>query len=603
MKKSLAFLVLSTLMCDIMKAQCPSISGPSVVSLTCSIGPTLVTLTSNYSTNITSRWIGPFGEPIASVGTATSVANIGSSGTYTVEFKDNSSNCVVNHTLQVGGLGFSTIGLTASPSFTQMCTNSLFGIQCTTVITSPVQNVPVNYTWMPGSVTSTPTTFTTNPNLSPMSNICGNWQFFVKDLTNNCLSSMTVNVTCGTFTPSPISIAASAATLCLGSSVTYTASGVNTYTWSNGPTTATMNAIPTTTTTYGVSGTDPNGCISTTSIGISPNPNCALVWPGDANSDGVVNNLDPFEIGLAMNATGPARQNITNAWNAWYCSAWTGSVSTGKNKCHADCNGDGVINNTDNGAITVNFGSTHAFKNSNATSLNADINIVPTQSVGYINEWNTADIFLGNTTSTFAQLYGVAYEIQFDSTFVENSSSMFFNQSFLNDQSQNILFDKLVYADQKNYICNVRINGQNVSGNGKIGEITYKVKASTPENSVLNLNLLNVVIIDNTGARTILSGGSTTLNLIANPIGVNEIAELERSISVYPNPAKDILNINSQMNNTVDYIITDILGKKIESGSFDQKISINTSSFENGTYILKLKNGSNSVHKRLIISK
>lgn len=600
MKKSLCFLVLFALANNISKAQCPIISGPTVTALSCTLTPNnLITLTANYSANITSRWIGQSGEPIASVGSATTTANLGNPGQYIIEFKDNSSNCTVNHTLQVNApVGVSVFFPTSPNSFSQTCSNSLGSIQITSIITSPVPNVPVNYAMCPTSVTPV---YSANPNLNNIT--CGDYHIFVKDLTNNCVSSTTISIACSTVVPAGISIAASAATVCLGSSVTYTASGVNTYTWSNGPTTATMNTIPTTTTTYGVSGTDPNGCISTTSIGISPNPNCAMVWPGDANSDGVVDNLDPFEIGLAMNATGSARQSITNAFNAWYCSAWTGSVSTAKNKCHADCNGDGVINNTDNGAITINFGFTHAFKNSNSSSSNADINIVPTQSVGYINEWNTAEIFLGNTMSIFAQLYGVAYEIQFDSAFVENGSNISFNQSFLNNQNQNITFNKLVFEDQKHYICNVRTDAQNVNGNGKIGEITYKVKASTPENSILILNLLNVVIIDNTGARTTLTGGSTTLNLIANPIGINELSILEKAISIYPNPTQNVVMINSLLNADINYSIIDVLGKTLITDSFKGQTSLDLSDLDGGTYIVKLSTGKTTLYKRVVLSK
>ncbi len=62
-------------------------------------------------------------------------------------------------------------------------------------------------------------------------------------------------------------------TICLGNSTSLTASGANTYTWSNGPNTSSVSLSPTVTTTYSVSGTNLNGCSSTKTVGIIVNIN------------------------------------------------------------------------------------------------------------------------------------------------------------------------------------------------------------------------------------------------------------------------------------------------------------------------------------------
>lgn len=62
--------------------------------------------------------------------------------------------------------------------------------------------------------------------------------------------------------PNPI-ITAPTGTTCMGSAVTLTATGANTYTWSTGSLTDTLSIIPTSTfTSYWVAGTDVNGCTS-----------------------------------------------------------------------------------------------------------------------------------------------------------------------------------------------------------------------------------------------------------------------------------------------------------------------------------------------------
>ncbi len=58
----------------------------------------------------------------------------------------------------------------------------------------------------------------------------------------------------------------SSSTLCLGNSATLTASGLLTYTWNTGATTANIVVSPTTTTNYTVSGGDGNGCLTTNTL-------------------------------------------------------------------------------------------------------------------------------------------------------------------------------------------------------------------------------------------------------------------------------------------------------------------------------------------------
>jgi hypothetical protein len=85
-----------------------------------------------------------------------------------------------------------------------------------------------------------------------------------------CVNSNTVEVVVNTFTPS----ISSPTTVCLGSAITLTAGGGNSYVWinNNAPFSA-ITVTPSVNTTYTVNGTDANGCKGSASVPVFINPN------------------------------------------------------------------------------------------------------------------------------------------------------------------------------------------------------------------------------------------------------------------------------------------------------------------------------------------
>jgi len=70
------------------------------------------------------------------------------------------------------------------------------------------------------------------------------------------------------------------------------------------------------------------------------------VWPGDINSDGVVDPIDLLHWGVMHGSSGPARNGRVN-WGPQIAEPWTATTGDGVPFQHGDANGDGTIDSLD----------------------------------------------------------------------------------------------------------------------------------------------------------------------------------------------------------------------------------------------------------------
>ncbi|MTB50451.1 hypothetical protein [Lewinella sp. W8] len=82
------------------------------------------------------------------------------------------------------------------------------------------------------------------------------------------------------------------------------------------------------------------------------------IWPGDVNNNGRVGAVDLLYWGIANGSTGPARSTQSTDWMAQPGgAAWSQSFPNGINYAFADCDGNGVVDETDfDDAIENNYG-------------------------------------------------------------------------------------------------------------------------------------------------------------------------------------------------------------------------------------------------------
>ena len=379
----------------------------------------------------------------------------------------------------------------------------------------------------------------------------------------------------------PISAVSSSSVICNGTSVVFTANGASNYIWNTGTTSYSTTVSPNTTITYSVIGT--NACETTSAVvTIAVDPTCQDVWPGDANSDGIADNLDVLELGLHYTQTGPPRASTSNTWQSYFANNWTGTITNGKNLNHSDCNGDGTINDNDTLAIYNNYGLTHAFKPVQTNTVNPQLSIVPDQSAVTKGSWGTSSIYLGDATTNINNINGLAFTIDFDNTLIEtNSIYIDYQNSFL-DSGQNLKFRKLDFANSKLFTATTHTLNNNVSGNGKIATLYYQIKSTLTSDQVLSLGISQANQSDAAGVIAPLTSGTATLMALGTSVGLQELNN--NIVSISPNPTNGSLTINSK---------TEL--QKIEVISITGQVLINETP-TNVSHILHLQNFANGIY-------
>jgi hypothetical protein len=124
------------------------------------------------------------------------------------------------------------------------------------------------------------------------------------------------------------------------------------------------------------------------------------------------------------------------------------------------------------------------------------------------------------------------------------------------------------------------------------GLARYEVMANVPTNDSSAFQAFGIcpiqAIIDTSSSDSLDSG-------------VVSVELLEENIEIYPNPAKDVLNINSAFA-IKEVEIYDALNRLVEKQkSNDKNIQLNLNNLSKGSYIVNIKTAKGSVKKKLIV--
>ena len=158
-----------------------------------------------------------------------------------------------------------------------------------------------------------------------------------------------------------------------------------------------------------------------------------VVWPGDVNNNGIVNEVDLLFLGYAFGETGNPRDSIHTTWEGQAILAtWAGNFPNGLNFAYADCNGDGIVDEEDAAVIEDNLNQIHddvplipdeilkATQGQDPTFnlLSGDLTFVPGQTI-------ELTIGLGDETFSIEELLGLSFTVKTDPRLIKEEQTKF----------------------------------------------------------------------------------------------------------------------------------------------------------------------------------
>lgn len=291
------------------------------------------------------------------------------------------------------------------------------------------------------------------------------------------------------------------------------------------------------------------------------------VWPGDANGDFTVNIYDPLAIAIASGQTGPTRPGANFAWTAQPCTNWSSVfVTNNTNMKHADCNGDGTVNNSDLAAVAANYNKSHPKGGRSKPTGNYDLYLDMTGILLSPGKKVSAPIVLGNTVQNLTDVYGIGGRILMDGLQLSSNPTVDNTTGWLINSGNAVNFIQDINPSAFDWVL-ARTDQQNVSGNGEIGKLEFTVPLSATLGTDVKFSFEDIVLINKDGLPNYDIKPLETQSEILHPEGINDINSSLLSASIVPNPTHTTSNLVIVLGQPADLnvVISDLTGKIIWS--------------------------------------
>ena len=275
--------------------------------------------------------------------------------------------------------------------------------------------------------------------------------------------------------------------------------------------------------------TDPTACnynpIATCDDG-NCQENCeTLVYPGDLNHDGIVDNQDVALSGLYLNNYGIARaqehQNID--WYPHPSQDWGFENNQNVDLKHHDCNGDGLLDLEDQQAITLNMDSIWGIEESEDAPEQSDYLVLLQPIDQVIDGYLIMNVVLERRANADLEVQAGYFTIDYSE--IEGNISFatlaFFDENWLGERDVNVWYERIEFPQQKKIdVGFTKIDNLSSNGSGVIAQLilnfdTNVAKRGESSNVSYQFSISDVGIHNNNSQFTLVE--NQQLNVIVNP--------------------------------------------------------------------------------------
>jgi hypothetical protein len=328
------------------------------------------------------------------------------------------------------------------------------------------------------------------------------------------------------------------------------------------------------------------------------------IWPGDANDDKAVDMYDPLAVAIAFNYTGSKRLSTSTAWTEQYCTKWNTTFINGVNCNHADCNGNGKIDQYDLYAISANYRPANTYTPTTQNpvadepSLYFDLSnltFTPGSTV-------TIPLKLYNDGAPLQNVYGIASNITINGLTLADPVRLSYENSWLVSTPDTLSFTKTRNNNTVDWAL-ARTDHNNTSGQGVIANITFTIPNDAANDQPVFFSLSGTRLIDKDG--NILTGYNVLSDTAhINTASVPNAAGNYREPVIVPNPSA----INAKLvfafpsTGILHMNICDIMGKTISTHEIEYTSGQHSFALpvtEPGVYFINLRDDTRSYRKSI----
>lgn len=343
-------------------------------------------------------------------------------------------------------------------------------------------------------------------------------------------------------------------------------------------------------------------------------PAQTFVWPGDANNNGIVSHVDVLYIGLGYSFNGPIRQGASLNWGPQQAaSLWSQSFSGGVNYVHADCDGNGLINEQDILAIDTNYRNL-VTPNGGTDSTTIGTNSSPSLEVKFSTDTLPVSgqtvvqtsLNLGDSANVVDSLYGIAFSLTYDPTIVDSISIDLDGGWIARNGGDSLILTRAYVDNSTGRIDAVisRTDQQNATGAGLIGSINIVMDDNIriAADYTLGLQLTSVFALTRAESEVLLQMKSDSLTVVT-PLTSAE-SDLVPPLRIYPNPAHDQVVIETNQLLVAPLRLYDASGKLISSiapqASYRHQLALGH--LPAGMYFLEYQGADARFRKKLLLA-